>query len=104
MFQSSAVELLARQMFTPQNTSKQHLPLENLTFLDLVFDKTLKVGHSAFSIDGQTFLTRLGGSVSSGRTLLWILVSLLGVSQVKFSIQFLQFSVKVIQRIKNFIL
>ena len=32
----------------------------------------------------QTLLTRLGGSVSSGRTLLWILLTLLGLSQVIF--------------------
>ena len=57
-------------------------PVENWTFLTLAFDKTLDVGHSTFSIDGQTFVTRLGGSVSSGRTLLWILISLFGAVQV----------------------
>ena len=57
-------------------------PISNITFLILMFEKTLEVEHSTFSINGQTFLTRLGGSVSSGRTLLWILVSLLGASQV----------------------
>ena len=57
-------------------------PVENWVFLVLVFDKTLEVGHSTFSIDGQTFVTRLGGSVSSGQTLLWILLSLIGAVQV----------------------
>ena len=57
-------------------------PYSKMTFLNLVFDKTLEVGHSTFSIDGQTFVTRLGGSVSSGRTLLWILLSLFGAVQV----------------------
>ena len=52
------------------------------TVLMVIFDKKLEVAHSTFSIDGQTLLTRLGGSVSSGRTLLWILVSILAVSQV----------------------
>ena len=52
--------------------------------LVIVFDKKVDVVHSTFRIDEQTFLTRLGGSVSSGRTLLWILVSLLGASQVIF--------------------
>ena len=53
-----------------------------MTFLVLAFDKTLEVVHSTFSIDGETFVTRLGGSVSSGRTLLWIFVSLFGAAQV----------------------
>ena len=48
----------------------------------MYYHKTLEVIHSDFNIDSQTFLTRLGGSVSSGRTLLWILVSLLGAAQV----------------------
>ena len=52
------------------------------TGIKLVFDRTISVTRSAISINGQTFLTRLGGSVSSGRTLLWILVTLLGAPQV----------------------
>ena len=35
-----------------------------------------------FKIDSITLLTRFGGSVSSGRTLLWILLGLFGASQV----------------------
>ena len=66
--------------------SNQHL---NIISLSLIFDKTVKVVHTKFSFDLETLLTGFGGSVSSGRTLLWILVSLLGVSQVKFSIQIL---------------
>ena len=50
--------------------------------IKVVFDRTLEVTRSTFSINSQTFLTSLGGSVSSGRTLLWILVTLLGASQV----------------------
>ena len=53
------------------------------TGINLVFDRTISVTRSTFSINEQTFLTRLGGSVSSGRTLLWILVTLLGAPQVK---------------------
>ena len=45
----------------------------------LVFDKTISVARFTFSINSQTFLTRLGGSVSTGRTLLWILVTVLEV-------------------------
>ena len=54
----------------------------NDTAIKLVFDRTLEVTRSTFSINGQTFLTSLGGDVSSGRTLFWILVTLLGASQV----------------------
>ena len=52
------------------------------TGLNLIFDRTVDVTHTRFSIDGQTLLTKLGGAVSSGRTLLWILVSILGATQV----------------------
>ena len=52
--------------------------------LVLVFDKTIEVARSSFSIDGQTLLTRLGGSVSSGRTLVWIILTILAASQVGF--------------------
>ena len=54
----------------------------NDTAIKLVFDRTLEVTRSTFSINGQTFLTSLGGDVSSGRTLFWILLTLLGASQV----------------------
>ena len=50
--------------------------------LRIVFAKTVNVDRSVYSIDSQTFLTRLGGSVSTGRTLLWILLTLLGAFQV----------------------
>ena len=43
--------------------------------MQLVFDKTISVARSTLSINSQTFLTRLGGSVSTGRTLLWILLT-----------------------------
>ena len=52
------------------------------TGIAVIFDRTISVTRSTFSINSQTFPTRLGGSVSSGRTLLWILVTLLGASQV----------------------
>ena len=53
--------------------------------LVLIFDKTIEVGRSSFSIDGQTLMTRLGGSVSSGRTLIWIILTILSASQVGFN-------------------
>ena len=78
--------------------------LPNATAIfDIVFDKTVEIIHTKFSTNAETLLTGFGGSVSSGRTLLWILVSLLGVSQVKFLILILRFPLKVIQRIRNFI-
>ena len=69
-------------VYTSKYAQTMPSSISNTTGLFLVFEKTLVVGHSTFSINSQTFLTRLGGSVSSGRTLLWILVSLLGASQV----------------------
>ena len=50
--------------------------------LNLVFDDTIDVANTFLSIDGQTLLTRLGGSVSSGRTLPWILGIIFAASQV----------------------
>ena len=55
----------------------------NYTGINLIFDRTVDVTQAAFRINAKTFLTRLGGAVASGRTLLWILVSLLGATQVK---------------------
>ena len=53
------------------------------TVIMIVFDRIVNVEHSKFSINGETFLTRVGGSVvSSERTLLWIPVSVLGISQI----------------------
>ena len=52
--------------------------------LSIIFDNTVDVTHSTFSVDKQTLLTKIGGSVSMGRTLLWILLTLLlGATQVK---------------------
>ena len=55
------------------------------TEIYIVFDETLDVARSRFSINANTFLTKLGGLIGFGRTLLWILVSLLGTAQVKLS-------------------
>ena len=45
----------------------------------LAFDPVVSVTRTSFSISPQTLLTRLGGSVSSGRTLLWALAALVAV-------------------------
>ena len=71
---------------TPCTTTKyttrllQNVP-HDLSVMVVVFDRTVDIRHSTFSISGQTLLTRLGGSVSSGRTLLWILITLLGATK-----------------------
>ena len=49
----------------------------------ITFSPKVAVTKSKFRIDAQTLLTRFGGSVSSGRTLLWILLGLVGASQVR---------------------
>ena len=54
----------------------------NFTLLNIIFDRTIDVTQSSFSINEQTLLTKLGGSISMGRTVLWILVSILGANQV----------------------
>ena len=64
------------------NTRFVHKAVDKRTRLVITFEKTVEVLQSTFSIDEQTFLTRLGGSVSSGRTLLWIFLTLLGIIQV----------------------
>ena len=45
----------------------------------LAFDPVVSVTRTSFSISPQTLVTRLGGSVSSGRTLLWALAALMAV-------------------------
>ena len=67
-----------RSKYTARFLSK----LDYWTGLNIFFDTTVDVTRSTFNIGGQTLLTNLGGAVSSGRTLLWILVSLLGATQV----------------------
>ena len=53
------------------------------TSLIITFNPKVAITKSKFSIDAQTLLTRFGGSVSSGRTLLWILLGFVGASQVR---------------------
>ena len=54
----------------------------NQISLAVAFDPMMDETHSSFAINEQTLLVRLGGTVSTGRTLLWILVSILAASQV----------------------
>ena len=69
--------------FTTELVHKTKSGNEN-NLLVIVFDRKIDISQSRFKIDEQTFVTRLGGSVSSGRTLLWILVGLLGTFQARF--------------------
>ena len=57
-------------------------PSDGNTEIFLRFDRTVYITKSGFSIDGTTLLTKAGGYVGFGRTLLWILMSLLGAAQV----------------------
>ena len=57
-------------------------PSNGNTEIFLKFDRTVYITKSGFSIDGKTLLTKAGGYIGFGRTLLWILVSLLGAAQV----------------------
>ena len=57
---------------------------DNQMSVEITFDNVVQVVHSTLSINEQTFLTRLGGSVSSGRTLLWVVLALVGMSKVRF--------------------
>ena len=63
----------------------------NGTELSIIFDKTVEVVRTKFSTDIETLLTGFGGSISSGQTLLWVLVTLLSASQVLPSWIMLQF-------------
>ena len=63
------------------------------TGLFIVFDQTSDVARSRFSINGLTLYSKLGGLIGAGRTLLWILVSLLGAAQVTLSDTFEMFQI-----------
>ena len=89
MFQQLYLHDVEFKCRTPCTTSKfttnlVHSIESEHTSLVVVFDMKVDLVHSTFKIDEQTLMTRLGGSVSSGRTLLWILISLLGAFQVIF--------------------
>ena len=64
-------------------TKLTHRIPKNGTSLIITFNSKINIVRTKFSTDGQTLLTRLGGSVSSGRTLLWILLCSLGTAQVR---------------------
>ena len=63
-------------------TKLTHRIPRNGTSLVITFNPKINIVRTKFSTDAQTLLARLGGSVSSGRTLLWVLISLLGIAQV----------------------
>ena len=65
-----------------QKTLTHQIPYTG-TSLIITFNPKVAITKSKFRIDAQTLLTRFGGSVSSGRTLLWILLGLVGASQVR---------------------
>jgi len=57
-------------------------PSDGNTEIFLRFDRTVYITKSGLSIDGLTLLTKAGGYIGFGRTVLWILVSLIGAAQV----------------------
>ena len=57
-------------------------PSHQYTEIYLKFDRTVYITKSGLSIDGLTLLTQAGGYIGFGRTVLWILVSLIGAAQV----------------------
>ena len=75
-----------KNMYTSRFLHTSPSPGPSKMVLFLIFDKRLEVSDSHFSIDGQTLLTKLGGWVSGGQTLHWVLVSILATSQVIFKI------------------
>ena len=74
-------------------TSLSSKTADGSTGLFIVFDQTSDVARSRFSINGLALYSKLGGLIGAGRTLLWILVSLLGAVQVTLSDTFKIFTV-----------
>ena len=66
--------------FATQLTYKT--PTDANPLLMMSFDPVVSLTRSSFSLTGQNLATEVGGSVSSGRTLLWALLSLLTASQL----------------------
>ena len=66
--------------FVTQLTYKT--PTDANPLLMLSFDPVVSVTRSSFSLSGQNLAIEVGGSVSSGRTLLWALLSLVTAYQL----------------------
>ena len=77
---------------TYETTLLEELP-SDLTRIQLFFDPTIEIERIGFRVNFQTFLTRLGGAVSFGRTGLWIFVTALDglLASWKFCKTFLNF-------------
>ena len=59
---------------TYETTLLEEVPSDR-TRIHLYFDNTVDIVRISFRVDFQTFLTRLGGAVSFGRTGLWIFIT-----------------------------
>ena len=66
--------------FATQLTYKS--PTDANPLIGITFDPVVSVTRSSFSLSGENLATMVGGSVSSGRTLLWALLSLVSASQL----------------------
>ena len=77
---------------TYETTLLEELP-SDLNRIHLFFDPTIEIERIGFRVNFQTFLTRLGGAVSFGRTGLWIFVTALDglLASWKFCKTFLNF-------------
>ena len=80
-FRSHCKTPCSKSKYTTRLSSTNKIPFPK-TIINIIFDQKLDVARSRFSINGNTFLMKLGGLIGVGRTLLWILVSLLGAVQV----------------------
>ena len=69
------------------STKLIHTELQNgkSTQLNIIFDKTVSVVHTKLVHNVEETLRGLGGQISVGRTLLWVLLSIVAVPQVTFN-------------------
>ena len=81
-----------RSIFTSKMT---HRIPDSDSAIFITFHPSIEVFQSRLSVDAQTLLTRLGGSISSGRTLLWLLLSIFGACQVAILVQVWHFHVAI---------
>ena len=74
---------------TNQYTTKQiHRETHDLPYTEvrIVFDKKVAVVHTRFVNGIEEILIGLGGQISSGQTLLWVLLTILAVPQVTLNL------------------
>ena len=91
-----------KNVYTSKLTHK--IRLEDIA-LRITFDSTVNVVNSRFSVDVQTLVTRFGGAVGGGRTLYWLVLTIIAASQVKPLIFFIfscAFIIQILQIVQRF--